>query len=256
MNDEKAKVRAQFSKNPQSYVESITHAKADDLEKLVQWLSPEQSWVVLDVATGGGHVAKHVSPYVKQVFSTDLTKEMLENTSKNLKDLDNIFYVLADAEELPFLNHTFDAVTCRIAPHHFPHPSKFVSEVSRVLKPGGKMMLVDNVAPNDENLASYMNTFEQLRDYSHVKCLSTREWKQLFDDNDLVMQKEECRKKTYEYDSWVHRTTDTEEQQSKVRDFILSGSKEQLHYFQIKKQGECIHSLQIDESMFLCEKNS
>ncbi len=102
---------------------------------------------------------------------TDLTKEMLENTKKHLKDFENLTYILADAEALPFLDQSFDVVTCRIAPHHFPNPDKFIEEVARVLAPDGTFILIDNVVPDDRKLATFMNMFEKLRDDSHVRVL-------------------------------------------------------------------------------------
>lgn len=70
-------VQEQFGKNAQQYVESKTHAQGDDLQLLVQWLAPQTSWKVLDIATGGGHVARTLAPHVAQVVATDLTRPML-----------------------------------------------------------------------------------------------------------------------------------------------------------------------------------
>ncbi|KEP25031.1 class I SAM-dependent methyltransferase [Bacillus zhangzhouensis] len=100
MNSDQAKrkVVEQFGRNAEKYVTSQAHAKGADLDLIVEWTAPEESWVVLDIATGGGYTAKALAPYVYQVFATDLTKEMLSNTSLHLKAYSHIFYVLADAE--------------------------------------------------------------------------------------------------------------------------------------------------------------
>lgn len=58
---------------------------------IVEWTAPKESWIVLDIATGGGHTAKALAPYVNQVFATDLTKEMLSHTSLHLKAYPQIF---------------------------------------------------------------------------------------------------------------------------------------------------------------------
>jgi ubiquinone/menaquinone biosynthesis C-methylase UbiE len=152
----KQKVQEQFGQHAQKYVTSTTHAKGSDLVLLKNWLHVDSSSIVLDIATGGGHVVKSLAPHVKQMFATDLTYEMLETAKGHLNSTSsNIFYVIADAESLPFLENTFDAVTCRIAPHHFPNPNVFVQEVSRVLKPGGKFLLIDNIAPEDKELDDF-----------------------------------------------------------------------------------------------------
>jgi ubiquinone/menaquinone biosynthesis C-methylase UbiE len=150
----------------------------DDLDLLISWLQPQPTWTVLDIATGGGHVAKKIAGHVKHVIATDLTRPMLAAASEHLKQAQysHVTFVVADAEQLPFLDGSFDAVTCRIAAHHFPKPHLFLLEAARVLKPGGMLVLIDNVAPDDNALGYFMKTFERMRDTSHVRCLSVMEW--------------------------------------------------------------------------------
>ncbi|MGX4669169.1 class I SAM-dependent methyltransferase [Cerasibacillus sp. JNUCC 74] len=127
--DEKEKVRLAFAKNKQAYISSSTHRKKSDLKLIEAWLQPTTTMRLLNIATGGGHVAKHLSSSVAKVYATDLTKEMLENTKKHLQSFKNFEYLIADAEQLPFLDHSFELITCRIAAHHFPHPELFIPHV-------------------------------------------------------------------------------------------------------------------------------
>ncbi|MDR6880002.1 class I SAM-dependent methyltransferase [Bacillus sp. 3255] len=210
MNNEKSikqHVQEQFGKHADKYVTSDIHAKGDDLELLVNWLAPENTWHVLDIATGGGHVAKQLSGHVHHVIATDLTRPMLVAAANHLKQsqCDNVTYVVADAEQLPFLDHSFDAVTCRIAAHHFPHPHLFLQEAARALKPGGKFVLIDNVAPADAALGHFMNTFEAMRDTSHVRCLSVAEWQSLAEQAGLLVEKYVMNRKEYKFPTWVMR---------------------------------------------------
>ncbi|BBP91069.1 hypothetical protein BsIDN1_46870 [Bacillus safensis] len=126
-----------MGENAEKYVTSQTHAKGADLDLIVEWTAPKESWIVLDIATGGGHTAKALAPYVNQVFATDLTKEMLSHTSLHLKAYPQIFLCSSGCRKPSFLDGTFDMVTCRIAAHHFPHPEQFAKEASRVLKSNG-----------------------------------------------------------------------------------------------------------------------
>ncbi|CEG21741.1 putative methyltransferase YcgJ [Planococcus massiliensis] len=254
-NTAKEKVKEIFGKNADKYVTSDIHAKGDDLALLVDWLKPKETWTVLDIATGGGHVSKTLAPHTSQVISTDLTEAMLENTAKHLRaEYQNIFYVVADAESLPFLNGTFDAAVCRIAPHHFPHLEKFIAETARVLKAGGRFVLIDNTAPEKEELAEFMNMTEKLRDDSHGRCLSKTEWRQLLQEHGLEEIQSADRKKTFQFPSWVRRTAETEEQIEQVRRHLLSATEEELNYFQIRQQHQEIESFAIDEWMVLAEK--
>ncbi|WP_264739463.1 class I SAM-dependent methyltransferase [Cytobacillus firmus] len=250
----KKKVQNTFGKNAEKYVTSKIHGDAAELNQLVQTLNPQKDWVVLDIATGGGHVAKSLAPFVSQVFAADLTKEMLANTARYLESFNNIWYVLADAEGLPFLDKYFDAVICRIAPHHFPNPEKFISEAGRALKPGGHFLMIDNVSPEEKKLAGFMNTVEKLRDDSHCRCLSTGEWRKLFAASGLHEAKSKIRKKTFEFPSWVRRTAESEEQIKAVEDYILQADQAAADYFQIEFQDGRVQSFKVDEWMVLCVK--
>lgn len=250
----KEKVKEQFGKNAQKYVESVSHSQSEDLDLLVDWIKPNTDCALLDIATGGGHVAKKMAPHVKTIFATDLTKKMLETTKKFLKDYKNIHFVIADAENLPFLDNTFDVVVCRIAAHHFPDPSTFISEVSRVLITGGKFILIDNVIPENEDLGKFMNTFEKLRDDSHVKCLSVSKWLNLFKKNNLQVERSRMRQKTFDFSVWVERTTENQRQARKVHDYIIGAKQELKEYFQVKEKNGEIQKFSIDECMIMCER--
>lgn len=251
----KKEVKDQFGKNAQKYVASQTHAAGDDLSLLVSWLSPSPDWVFLDIATGGGHVTKTVAPHVSQVFATDLTQPMLAAARDHLRQhCGNVFYVVADAEALPFLNESFDAVACRIAAHHFPNPQAFVQEVAKVLKPGGKFLLIDNIAPEDEKLDRFVNTLEKLRDTSHVRSYSRSEWLVWIEQAGLVESQSRIRKKTFPYATWVKRTAQSEEQVAQVTAHI-TGADEEIHaYFAVEKEGAQVTSIQVDEWMALFVK--
>ncbi len=70
-------------------------------------------------------------------------------------------YVAAAAEDLPFGDECFDLITCRIAPHHFADIERSLYEVGRVLRPGGRYVVIDSVAPDDAALDDFINTLER-----------------------------------------------------------------------------------------------
>ncbi|WP_462413671.1 class I SAM-dependent methyltransferase [Neobacillus sp. Marseille-QA0830] len=251
----KSKVQKQFGKNAEKYVESQIHAKGTDLNMMIEWLKPSNHWAVIDIATGGGHVSKTLSPFVHQVFATDLTPQMLSTARKHLSpSCQNVSYIVADAESLPFLENSFDAAVCRIAAHHFPNPQNFVAEVARVLKPEGKFLLIDNIAPEEAELDLFMNTTEKLRDDSHGRCFTIKEWSDWFKSNGLEMKKSDRRRKTFDFPVWVRRTASSEDQVQSVVKHILGANQMTLDYFSVVTQNGEITSLQIDEWMVLAEK--
>jgi ubiquinone/menaquinone biosynthesis C-methylase UbiE len=209
-------VQQQFGANAAAYLTSTVHAKGASLARLVELVQPQGTWVALDVATGAGHTAAVFAPHVAKVVASDLTPEMLEQVKKLAaeKSLGNMETAIADAEALPFPDQSFDLVTCRIAPHHFPDIAKFLAEVRRVLKPGGTFALVDNVSPDSETTPGFTaaelsaaadgyNAFEKLRDPSHGRALPTAEWLQLMAKAGLKLVHTEHAPKGMDFQSWV-----------------------------------------------------
>src|SRR3954465_14643180 len=152
LDDAKARVRAQYGSVGDAYVKSAGHATGKDLGRMVEVARPQLTDRLLDIATGGGHVARTFSPFVGQIVASDLTPEILHHAGVAFAEqgLVNIETRIADAESLPFGDSSFEIVTCRIAPHHFPHPDRFVNEVARVLTPGGRFILIDSTVPGGD----------------------------------------------------------------------------------------------------------
>lgn len=200
------KVKAQFGKSAESYVTSEVHSKGWTLARMVNLVKPQADWQMLDVATGGGHTARVFAPHVAHVTVTDLTPEMLVSAEKHLvaSGITNTTYKIANALNLPFDDDSFDLVTCRIAPHHFPDVFPFLQESKRVLKAGGILAIVDNVVPDGDG-GDYINAFEKLRDPSHVRCISNEAWQQdLYGAGFELIHLEEGRMKI-DFDSWATR---------------------------------------------------
>lgn len=196
--DVKAQAQQRFGQFARGYVESKVHSSGGDLERLVELAQPQSDWLTLDVATGGGHTALKFAPMVGQVVAFDLTPKMLVAARSFIhgKNVANVEFAAGDAEQMPFADNCFDLVMCRIAPHHFPDCWRFVQEVARVLKPGGKFILQDNTVPDDERAARYVDAFERLRDPSHHRMYAGYEWQGMFLDAGLTVEVSELAHKT------------------------------------------------------------
>ncbi|MGN6572601.1 MAG: methyltransferase domain-containing protein [Pseudolabrys sp.] len=199
-------VQQQFGKNAAQYLTSKSHAQGKSLERLVTLTAPQKDWRVLDVATGGGHVAYTFAPHVGRVWATDITQEMLDQVKAEAakRGLANVRVAYAKAEALPFEDASFDLVACRIAPHHFDSIPEFLAEVHRVLKPGAAAAIVDNIVPAGP-IGDYINAFERLRDPSHLRAWSMAEWRAAFAAAKLVVGHEEEIDKTLEFRTWAAR---------------------------------------------------
>ncbi|MFM9939009.1 MAG: class I SAM-dependent methyltransferase [Hyphomicrobiaceae bacterium] len=212
----KSLVQQQFGANAANYLTSTVHAKGASLARLVELVQPAKDWHALDVATGAGHTAAAFAPHVARVVASDLTPEMLEQVKKLAveKGFTNMETAIADAESLPFADASFDLVTCRIAPHHFPDIAMFLAESYRVLKPGGTFALVDNTSPDPETTPGFSkaelrdaavayNAFEKIRDPSHGRALPTAEWLELIEDTGFQLKHREHAAKAMDFASWV-----------------------------------------------------
>jgi len=202
----KTLVQEQFGKTASHYLTSRPHALGKSLERLVALTLPQQDWRVLDIATGGGHVAYTFAPHVARVWATDITQEMLDMVKREAakRGLGNIRTTYAKAEALPFDDASFDLVTCRIAPHHFDSIPDFLAEAHRVLKSGGTLAVVDNVVPEGP-VGDYINAFERFRDPSHLRAWAMEEWRVAIRQAGFTLGHDEKIDKVMEFESWARR---------------------------------------------------
>jgi ubiquinone/menaquinone biosynthesis C-methylase UbiE len=211
-------VQQKFGAAAADYAASAVHAKGPSLARLVELVAPQPGWKALDVATGAGHTALALAPYVAHVVASDVTDEMLAQAARLAADkgLANVETARADAGALPFDDQSFDLVTCRLAAHHFPDPAAFIGESFRVLKPGGTLALVDDIGPDADCLpgataaelheaANAYNAYETLRDPSHARCLALSEWLDLLQKAGFVDARSERMDQDIGFDAWTQR---------------------------------------------------
>jgi len=199
--------QSHWGKFTHNYVTSKTHAYGYDLERLVSLGKPQADWLMLDIATGGGHMALKFAPKVKGIIASDLTPKMLvaARTFVFNQGINNLKFGCANAKSLPFSNDVFDAVSCRIAPHHFADCTRFLDEAARVLQPSGRFLLQDHVLPDDEDAARYMDNFERLRDPSHIRAFSHQEWLNLTQNAGIEVEYTEEITKRHILRTWAER---------------------------------------------------
>ena len=169
----------QFSKQAIGYSSIVSHSSA--LDKLIQWSSASKEDKVLDIACGSGIVSCEFAKHCGHVTGIDLTKAMITNAKKlqAKNNLKNITWDLGDVNTLPYPDDGFSIVVSRFGFHHFLEPAKVLSEMKRVCKSKGKILVVDVSLP-DSKIHHY-NAMEKIRDSSHVAALSYSEFESLFE---------------------------------------------------------------------------
>jgi ubiquinone/menaquinone biosynthesis C-methylase UbiE len=240
--DGKQLAQERFGKCAASYTGGWHNAAGADLERIAQLVGDHPSWVALDIATGGGHAALAVAPHVARVVATDITEPMLWAAGEFIlsRGVANVEFQQADAEDLPFAAATFDLVTCRIAAHHFPDPARFVSEVHRVLRPGGLLVLQDMVAPQDPEAAAWITRFERRRDPSHQRALSAAEWLRLLGASGFSVETDDHFEKRPGLLKWVADQDGTADDLAELRAWLRQAppaAAEWLHPTDIDAEG-------------------
>ncbi|GAB4166801.1 MAG: class I SAM-dependent methyltransferase [Terrimicrobiaceae bacterium] len=181
--------QAQFDSRSDRYGKTHILADVSDIVAGLEGFTTMRGARALDVATGGGHTAVCLARVGMEVTATDLSAEMLKRTSE-LAAAAGVHVTTRrnTAEELPDPDASYDLVTCRVAAHHFSDPQAFVSECARVLKPGGRFLLIDGSVPDHEPEArEWIHRVEKLRDPSHHQFLTPDEWASLVASAGLVV---------------------------------------------------------------------
>jgi SAM-dependent methyltransferase len=190
----------------EAYRRSETHATGDDLDAVVELCNPHEGVKILDVATGGGHVARRLREHGAQVVTTDLSPGMQPD-------------VICPAEHLPFADGSFDVVVSRIAAHHFEDLGAAIGEMVRVSN--SVLVLEDMLYRTEEEQEA-----ERLRDPSHKRSLSPDEWRDLLVDAGLEIEQELYFSKTHDMEEWLARTGCTGDDAAKVRELLRPFSSE------------------------------
>jgi ubiquinone/menaquinone biosynthesis C-methylase UbiE len=167
-----------------------TDDRADALRERVRRFVPLSGRErALDAGTGTGALAFALSPLVREVVAVDVVPELLEQARKRLDEHPNVMLREGDATALPFGDGEFDLTGSLNILHHIARPELAVAELTRVTRPGGSLLVVDQVAPVDPLAALELNRFERARDPTHARALSDADQRALFDANNLVLRR-------------------------------------------------------------------
>lgn len=182
-------VRKRFGETAALFAEHQDRRAAATQERLRRLLTLTGEERALDVGTGAGAFAIALAPLVREVVGVDIVPELLAEGRKRAPA--NVELVEAEATALPFERGSFDLVCTARTLHHVPRPELVLAEMNRVLRPGGTMLVVDQLAPGDPLAAIELNTFERARDPSTTRILADVDLRGLFDSNTLVLQRAE-----------------------------------------------------------------
>jgi SAM-dependent methyltransferase len=195
-----------WSRRATAYRESPTHATDADLDVVIEMCNPHEGVKVLDVATGGGHVARRLREQGAEVVTADPAPGMRAD-------------VVCAAEDLPFADGSFDVVVSRIAPHHFSDIGRAVGEMARV---SNRVVVIEDTQYTSEEVEEA----EKLRDPTHVRNYSEEEWRELLESAGLEIERVETFAKTHDLEAWLARTECTGDEAARVRELLAPHTSE------------------------------
>jgi len=189
-----------WSERAEAYRQSPTHREGPDLDLVVEWCDPGEGVKALDVATGGGHVARRLRDEGCEVVTLDPSPGMQAD-------------VLAPAEHIPFDDGSFDVAVSRIAPHHFEDVGAALAEMERVSK--RLVVIEDTLFSSDRHEQA-----ETLRDPTHVRNYTEEEWRSFLAGAGLDVERVEYFEKTHPLEDWLGRTGCVGADAERVRELL------------------------------------
>lgn len=231
--------RSQFGPAAESYLTSAMHSSQKALDRLIELAQPSGEFAI-DVATGAGHVAFALAPFFKCVIVSDITPEMLgvARRTAESRGLKNLTYTFAAAQALPFKSSSLSLVACRLGAHHFSDARAFLSETSRVLKPGGKLLLTDNVGIEGDDAAdAKLQRIETLRDPSHGRYLRASEWLGMLAEQGFQVTAQETTRKPINALDWLTRMRVPEAEHATILGLIVASSGSLGDYLRPRGEG-------------------
>lgn len=189
-----------WSDRAEGYRTSATHMTGDDLERVVELCEPGPGVKALDVATGGGHVARRLREEGCQVVTLDPAPGMRAD-------------VVARAEDVPFADGSFDVAVTRIAAHHFADIRAAVEEMARVTN---RLVVVEDTL----FLSEQQEAAERLRDPTHVRSYSEAEWRDFLEEAGLEIEQVEHFEKIHVLSEWLARTGCEGEDARRVKELL------------------------------------
>ncbi|HEY1932358.1 MAG TPA: methyltransferase domain-containing protein [Acetobacteraceae bacterium] len=208
--DHLQRVQQEFTRQAGQFATAAAVTRDDLVQRFVDAVPVDANAVVLDAACGPGIITAVLAPRVREVAAFDLTPEMLTKARQRCAaaGLTNVSFREGSATAMPFADASFDAVMTRLSLHHFQHPRQPVTEMARVLKPGGVLVVADVSSSEVAEESELHNAIEILRDPSHVRMLPEPELLGLIRDAGLTVEHHTHWDEAREFEEWARIVDD------------------------------------------------
>ena len=226
---------------PQAGVYATSPVHIDDpsldvMREMVAQTSQRRYGWALDLGTGAGFTAFAMAEFSRHVVAMDPTLGMLKQAQRirSERHVANVGLSRNVAESLPVTPGSLDLVTTRMAAHHFSDFEGMLEEAGRALKPGGVLLMADSVAPEDDEIAGWMNEIELRRDFSHIENRKATHIERLMEDRRFQVSERQFTRIGLRFNDWAARTATPEAETNALRRDFLGASDAVREAFQIR----------------------
>ncbi|KUR80996.1 SAM-dependent methyltransferase [Novosphingobium sp. FSW06-99] len=232
-------IQRQFGAAAADYVTSPVHAGGADLARIAAIAAKIRPEHALDLGTGGGHVAYALAPHATRVTACDLSEAMLAVVADEAvrRGLPTIATLAASVGDLPMADAACDMVACRFSLHHWRDPAAGLAQARRVLRPGGPAVFVDVIAPAAPAADTHLQTVELLRDPSHVRDFTVREWQAMLAEAGFAITAIVPAQLRMDFAEWTARQRTPPVQAAAIRAVQALAPAEVAHHFAIEPDG-------------------
>lgn len=241
MTDHQDHVRHQFDPRASAYLHSAVHAAGPDLDAARTLLTPHlpPGAHALDVGCGGGHLAFLLAGLGADTVASDPAPSMLAAVRAGAaqRGLTTLQTREATADHLPFDAASFDVVATRYSAHHWTCLRPGLAEMRRVLKPTGRLLVIDVLGQDSALVDTHFQTLELLRDRSHVRNRSAAQWRAVLAEQGFDVEHAADWPLRLEFASWVERMQTPPAKIAMLRTLLLEAPAEVRQALAIEPDG-------------------
>jgi len=205
-------------------------ALADRLDK---WLLLTGDERALDVGAGAGAFAFAIAPRVREVVAVELDEELAARARADAPA--NVEVIVGDGEQLSFERASFDLAGTLRTLHHTPRPELLIAELARVTRPGGTILVVDQIGPADPLVGLDLTRFEHARDPSTTRVLADTDLRGLFDSNSLTLLREEVVHESRDLDAYLDLAGCEGDERDRARSLAPNGYEAVVGWYLLRR---------------------
>jgi ubiquinone/menaquinone biosynthesis C-methylase UbiE len=201
----RALVQKQFTKTADAFTQFAVRDAPEVLAEKLEFVRPQHADLALDVACGPGVFVLALARRVRFARGLDLTVELLRRARRLQleRNLSNVAFDRGDAEQLPYPDAVFDLVNCQCSLHHMSKPTAALKEMSRVMKPEGRLAIIDTLSPESDSKFELHNLVETTRDPSHTFALRLTTYLEIFEDLGLEIAHQSIKHRRRFFNQWM-----------------------------------------------------